>query len=155
MRFLSINTLKHELRTDSLTERDAFIYFFAALVVNTLLMNISFAFSGEAEFSPLDIASALTPTFITTFATWFLYIVNGGKNGSHFFLRYFSILWVVGVRFFIFSLILFLVWFGYFAFSVENYEHEWETFALFNIGYAFFYWRVWVHMRDVRSSSQP
>lgn len=152
MRFLSINTLKHELRTDSLTDRDAFFYFFAALVVNTLLMNFSFVFSGEAEFSPLDIASALTPTLIIAFATWFLYLVNGGKDGSHFFLRYFSILWVVGVRFLLFSSLLFVVWLRYFVLPVDNYEYEWETFAILNIGYLFFYWRVWIHMRDVSSS---
>ena len=143
MRFLSINRLKQELRTDSLSEHDAFAYFFAALIVETLLMNSSFAFPGEAEFALLDIASVLAPTFIVVTATWILYLANGGKDGRHFFLRYFSILWVVGVRFLLFSSILFVVWLRYFVFPAGDYAYEWETFAVLNILYVIFYWRVW------------
>ena len=155
MRFLSINRLKKELCTDSLSEHDAFVYFFAALIVETFLVHSLFTFSDAMEFAPLDIANALTPTFIVVAATWILYLANGGKGGHHFFLRYFSILWVVGVRFLLFSSILLVVWLRYFVFtdSDSDFAYEWVTFVVSNILHIFFYWRVWMHMREVQSGT--
>ena len=150
MRFLNIKKLKRELRAGSLSENDAFTYFFAMLILDTLLINFSFTFFGEAELKMLDIASAIAPIFIAVSATWFLYLANGGKNGSCFFLRYFSILWVVGVRFYLFLLPLIVAWCWYIFFPDGDYAYEWEGFAVGNLLYLFFYWRVWVHMREVR-----
>lgn len=150
MRFLNIKMLKQELRTGSLSENDAFAYFFAMFILETLFINSSFVFSSEAEFSWLDVASIFVPSFIAVTATWLLYQTNGGKNGKLFFLRYFSILWVMGVRFFLLSLLVFSSWFSYLGFSGEDYKYELEFFAMGNIMYAIFYWRVWVHMREVQ-----
>jgi hypothetical protein len=150
MRFLNIKMLKQELRTGSLTENDGFAYFFAIFILETLFINSSFVFSSEAEFSWLDVASILVPTFIAVTVTWLLYQTNGGKNGKHFFLRYFSILWVMGVRFFLPSTLMFASWFGYLSFYCGDYKYEWEFFTIGNIMYAIFYWRVWVHMREVQ-----
>lgn len=153
MRFLNIKKLKQELRTGSLSENDAFVYFFAMFIVETLVVNSSFAFSDKSEFALLDIANILIPTFIAVTTTWALYLANGGKDGHYFFLRYFSILWVTGVRFLLLVLLsspIFAVWIWYFVIPGGVYEYEWEALAVANILYAFFYWRVWVHMREVQ-----
>lgn len=154
MRFLGINRLKSELRSGSLSDHDAFLYFFAVLIVETLLVSSSFSFPGTGELSWLDIANVCTPTLIVLVATWILYLANGGKNGHHFFLRYFSVLWVVGIRFIFLTSIMFLVWLRYFVLTGGEFEYEWETFALLNILHIFFYWRVWVHMRDIQVVSE-
>lgn len=152
MRFLNIRKLKQELCTDSLSENDAFAYFFAMFTLETLYINSSFVFPSEAEPSLLDVASVLVPTFIAVTVTWLLYQANGGKNGKYFFLRYFSILWVMGVRFSLFALLVFVSWFGYIGFFSNNFEFERELFVMESILYAIFYWRVWVHMREVQNA---
>ena len=153
MRFLAINRLKSELRSGSLSDHDAFFYFFAVLIVETLIISSTFAFPGKDEFSWLDMADVLAPTFIVTAATYILYLTNGGKNGEHFFLRYFSILWVVGVRFTFLIPILLIVWIRYFSLTDGESVYDWGTFALHNMFHIFFYWRVWVHMREVQVAS--
>lgn len=150
MRFLAINRLKSELRSGSLSDHDAFFYFFAVLIVETFFVSSTFAFPGAGNFLWLDIVNVLTPTFIIIAATYLLYLTNGGKNGHHFFLRYFSILWVVGIRFIFLTSIIFFVWLRYFVLTDVKFEYEWETFALLNILHIIFYWRVWVHMRDIQ-----
>lgn len=156
MRFLNIKKLKQELRAGSLSENDAFAYFFAMLIVETLFINSSFAFPSNTELTLLDIANVLVPTFITITATWVLFLANGGKNGRDFFLRYFSILWVIGVRYSLLILLsspIFAVWIWYFVIPSGVYEYEWESIAAGNFLYAIFYWRVWVHMREVQSGT--
>jgi len=95
------------------------------------------------------------PTVIAVTSTWILYHTNGGRDGTHFFLRYFSILWVIGVRFFLLALLLLVgsYWFAVVYIPVDFDGYDLVIFLFQNILYALFYWRVWVHMREMQSGT--
>ena len=88
-----IDKLNQQLISSNLTEPDAFKYLMAYTVLNALAM-IQYTIPNQ-----YDTYNGVMSVVISIIGLTFIYICNGGKNGSHFLERYISIGWVVFVRF--------------------------------------------------------
>jgi len=145
-----LGRLKNELIEQKLSEHQTFPYFLVILIFDGILINHSFAFPSSDTFSDMmSYLQVAVPVIILTVSTLLLYKVNGGATGKYFYIRYFPLAWVVGVRFTPLAIAVFSVWLYYVA-KDENYLFGWREILLWNSLYALYYWRVWVHMRDVR-----
>jgi len=94
-----IDKLNQQLISSNLTEPDAFKYLMAWTVLNSLAM-IQYLIPNQ-----YDTYNGIMSVVISIIGLAFIYICNGGKNGSHLLERYLSIGWVVFVRF----MVLFLL----------------------------------------------
>jgi len=88
-----IDELNQQLISSNLTEPDVFKYLMAWTVLNSLAM-IRYLVPNQ-----YDTYNGIIAVVISIIGLVFIYICNGGKNGSHFLERYISISWVVFVRF--------------------------------------------------------
>ena len=87
-----IDELNQQLISNNLTEHDTFKYLMAYTVVSALAM-IRYNIPNQ-----YDTYIGIIGVVITIIGLVFIYICNGGKNGSHLLERYISISWVVFVR---------------------------------------------------------
>lgn len=110
MYFWNTKELKQELKAGKITENRAFPYFLAVLIVDTLAMATLEVFHSDTELGAWDYIETFGYFTIVVGGTIFLYHRNGGAAGREFFARYFSILWVVGIRFFALSVPLLAIW---------------------------------------------
>ena len=88
-----IDELNQQLISSNLTEPDVFKYLMAWTVLNSLAM-IRYLVPNQ-----YDTYNGVMSVVISIIGLAFIYICNGGKNGSHLLERYLSIGWVVFVRF--------------------------------------------------------
>jgi hypothetical protein len=150
MYWIGLGRLKNDLIEGRIAEREAFSYFLAVLIVDTIFTNGNLGFPGTFEPTIASFGHLVVPVVIAVVATLLLYRVNGGANGKSFFVRYFPLLWVVGIRFLPLAAAVLGTWF-YFQFQAGEYTPTWRDVALWNSIYAIYYWRVWVHFREVMS----
>ena len=87
-----IDKLNQQLISSNLTEPDAFKYLMAYTVLNALAM-IQYTIPNQ-----YDTYNGVMSVVISIIGLTFIYICNGGKNGSHLLERYISISWVILVR---------------------------------------------------------
>ncbi|MEX0909795.1 MAG: hypothetical protein WDZ75_00700 [Candidatus Paceibacterota bacterium] len=92
MYFWNIQKLKSDLREKPLSEGESFKYLFANLLVYSLAM-IPFL-----ENNIWDVYIFVIAVPLMLFGAYYVYRCNGGAGGTHFLQRYFSIGWVVGIR---------------------------------------------------------
>lgn len=93
MYFWRIEELKRKHVGGSLTDREILPYFliFVGLTALVTILPVE-------SMSYWDYIGAIGTFLLTVFGTVYVYRYNGGATGSHFLQRYFSIGWVVAVR---------------------------------------------------------
>ena len=155
MYFWNINELKRKLISGEISEDGAFIYFFAVLVLDTLWIATWGLFPTEYEPNVWDYAEMVGYVLIVIGGTFILYRRNGGSKGEKFFLRYFTLLWVLGIRFFVYCIPLVIFW-AALIWQNENYPEPklwYETMALL-FTFVLYYWRLAVHIGEVVRASR-
>lgn len=92
---------------------------------------------------------------IVIVGTFILYRRNGGSRGKEFFLRYFTLLWVLGVRFFAYYIPLVVLWTAL-TWQNEDYPEPklWYEAVVFLFVFALYYWRLAVHIGEVVRASR-
>lgn len=99
----NIDKLGERLISGKLEESEAIKYLMAYTVLTSLSM-IHYSSSNQ-----YDIFVGVACSFIAIFGLLFIYKCNGGRNGGNFMDRYFSIGWVIFIRFLVLLLIPLLV----------------------------------------------
>ena len=95
MYFVSYHPLKHKLRTNSLSDREALPY----LIIEAVFLSLASYSSGGKISNGYDTLS-LCLTIITVIGgTYYVYLQNGGKEGFNLIQKYFVLGWVVSNRF--------------------------------------------------------
>lgn len=97
--------VKRELIANTISERKAFIYFFAIMMFDWFQLT-SFRLSPSAGISSWARADALITLAVTAAGLLFLYQCNGGKYGRDFMYRYFALSVVVGWKFALLAYVL-------------------------------------------------
>ncbi|MCK6261755.1 hypothetical protein KP803_00545 [Vibrio sp. ZSDE26] len=98
MYFWNIKALKKDIIGEKLTEKDRFIYAFIQFSVYTIAFE--YLLSGHVEHSnDWNQFEAMANIAIVLIGTYLIYKANGGENGQDFLGRYFSIGFVVTIRF--------------------------------------------------------
>ncbi|HFQ4946496.1 TPA: hypothetical protein ACGUVO_004584 [Vibrio vulnificus] len=95
----NIEGLKKDIKVGRLTEKDRFIYMFLTSIFTVL----GFEFALRMPVEPRNIwdtISSLSSVLIPILGTFLAYRANGADNGTDFLGRFFSISFVVTVRFF-------------------------------------------------------
>jgi hypothetical protein len=151
MYWVAVKRLKQDLVERRVSEHSAFSYFLAVTIFDAFLINGVVTFPGEVTPNVVSIAQILTPVAIIIVATLLLYRANGGASGESFFIRYFALVWVVGIRFLPLAIVVCAAWFKFVVFDAEDYSPTWYDLAIWDGMYALYYWRVWVHFNDVRT----
>jgi len=149
MYFIRIEKLKRQLSTQGLTMREQFQYFMALLLISYL----KFVAQGDAG----QVWSKISFALISLVAVIVLYFRNGGAAGERFFERYFSLSWVLYVRFVVVLLSVFLSFcIGvYLVGGLQNLnvlvtKMKSRQFWWSDIYIVLFYWRFWVQLGKVR-----
>ncbi|MCR9423848.1 hypothetical protein [Vibrio sp. RM-69-4] len=95
----NIEGLKKDIKVERLTEKDRFIYMFLTSIFTVL----GFEFALRMPVEPRNIwdtINSLSSVLIPILGTFLAYRANGADNGTDFLGRFFSISFVVTVRFF-------------------------------------------------------
>ncbi|WP_317592135.1 hypothetical protein [Vibrio sp. EA2] len=156
MYFWNIEALKRDIVGGRLTEKDRFIYALIYIVFSVAAFEY---FQGSAtEYSNIwDQIESIANVVVVLVGTYFTYRVNGASSGSDFLGRYFSLGFVVTIRFsvLLFPIVFALQMYGT-ALGVEN---EMPVSTPFSVSIivlwtCFLYANLVKHIKLVKSTQQ-
>jgi|GEM_PF-608871 len=154
MYFWKISKLESDLITQKVSEREIFLYILISSSLLLITIELCNLFPRESQnvWDYLDSALAL---LIGIGGTVWAYVWNGGDSGERFAERYFSIGWVIGIRF---SAALIFIFPLFLTFWISTDDQElattWWELLVFEIWYLAYVWRVAVHVRTVARASE-
>lgn len=155
MYWWNVEALKKDLARGALPGHGVFVYFFAVLVVDSLMIATWGLFPAADGGTGWDYLYAGGYVLIVLAGTLVLYRRNGGAQGRLFLERYFPLLWVLGVRFLVFTVPLMLPW------MIWNWDLEAEAVvdsgpetAVSLAVFVLYYWRLAVHLGQVRDAAR-
>ncbi len=153
MYFWKIDKLKEEIKAGKLTEKDRFLYALIYIVFGAIGMETMMLLPLENG-NIWDFAESIFNVFIVLIGTIFAFNANGSNDGTDFLGKYFSIGFVMAIRFLVYTIPLLIMLFVYYFFAFGE-EEKIPTNAIevipFIIWYAALYWRICVHIRQVNS----
>jgi len=156
MYFWKINELKKQIMEQGLSEAQVFYYILLFVGFSIVGVELVGYFPYEAPNGWSYLQSGLN--FIIPIAgTIAAYHVNGGANGKTFAAKYFSISFVVLIRFLVYLIPFMVVLFIYYGISIdwssleddEALQTEWFEVVLLAVWSAALYGAVVKHIRDV------
>lgn len=157
MYFWSIGKLKDLLVRDELSEKNKFWYYIITASFFSALAMLTTLFPLEAS-SKYDKIGSVFSFAIGIIGIISVYKMNGGKDGKEFLSRILSLNFILTIRCLIFLIgffILFHIVNDIFVSKelLENFLEVTENVFLTGFEIVFF-WRLAIHMRDVRNGSQ-
>jgi len=154
MYFWKIKQLKEDIKTGRFTEKDRFVYAFIYIVLCAAGIE-AMSYLPIENPNVWDTLNSVGNILIPFIGTIFAYRANGGGEGSDFLGRFFSINFVVGIRFIalLIPMFLALVFYYEYAFPGEEEIVSSPTDILpFQLWFALLYWRTCRHISDVKNS---
>ncbi len=149
MYFWRIEKLKAQIIQKKLSDREVLPYFILSVALMTLMM-------GGMRHLPItdvwDDISTVVNAVLVLLGTIYLYRQNNGDNGTDFLHRYFTIGWVVSIRWFVFYFALMVLAGIVLAFlGVTEGSPLWSpiVFGMNTVALLMFYWRIGHHIKDV------
>ena len=95
MYFVFYHPLKHMLRTNSLSDREALPY----LIIDAVLFSLGSSSEADRLSNGYDLLSLCLTVIIVIGGTYYVYLQNGGKEGFNLIKKYLILGWVVSIRF--------------------------------------------------------
>lgn len=153
MYFWKINELKNDITTGNFGEKDRFIYAFICIALGSLGMEAMMCMPVENP-NIWDIIGSIGNIVIPVAGTFFAYKINGANKGTDFLGRFFSISFVVSIRFLVLLLPIFVVLLFYYikTFPEEEIVSTPIDVIPFQLWLIFLYVRVCKHIGDIKSS---
>ncbi len=152
MYFINIKQLKQDIINRDFTEKDRYIYMFLYIMGCTFfwLLDNKNKMGPTVGFNVVDMST----TFVLIIGTYFLYKAKGGSKGEDFIGRYFSIAWVIAIRWFVPYLILVISLWIIMSITFDNNSVICEvSFRIFSFSYGLYmaivYYYSYGHMTDV------
>jgi len=151
MYFWKIDRLKEDIKNGELVEKDKFIYALIYIVLCEVAL-YTMAWIPIEDGNVWDVIDTVVNVLIVLVGTIYAYKANGGNTGSDFLGRFFSIGFVVSVRFFVLLIPIMVVLVLYYYVLTE--DELIATTAIdvvpFIVWYAALYWRICKHIGDVK-----
>ncbi|CAM3013387.1 MULTISPECIES: hypothetical protein [Vibrio] len=150
----NINQLKQDIKRNQLTETDRFIYLFIYLLFMTITIEILSFAPDRYEFNEWYLTSFIANLIILFIGTYATYHVNGGNNGFDFLGKYFSLGFVVTVRFIVFLIPIAFVNSLVFSTHLESgktFSTEGLETMLYIIWNALLYWYLYKQFKDIQN----
>lgn len=146
-----IEKLKKQIKNDKLTEKDRFIYVFIYVVLSAIVNEVMTLLPLENG-NVWDLINSLAYIVIIALGTLLAFKANGSNNGVDFVGKYFSIGFVVGIRFMVFAIPLYILLFLYYFYAFEEGEDIPSSYIdvlPFIFWYIAMFWRINVHIKTV------
>ena len=153
MYYWNIKSLKDDIRNNKLSEHDRFLYALIYVVLGSISME-AMMWMGMDSKNIWDGIATIVNIIIATIGTIYAYKANGGSQGIDFLGRYFSIGFVMVIRFIVLLIPMFFALFIYYYFVFGEQEIIPSTafdVIPFLIWYAALYWRICKHISDVKN----
>ena len=151
----NIKKQKDRLKSEGLSQKNLFIYIFIYIVLSTIILELlSYVpFPAVNFYDYIDSGISL---IVITLGTYLIYLANGGSKGRNFAENFFSIGFVVGIRFIVLLIpiivALSVIWIN------EPIENElsttWYEVLVFQIWTVALYWRMIVHVKEVAEDAR-
>ncbi len=154
MYFWKIENLKQDIQEKQLTEKDKFIYTFISILFGVIGMELMILMPTENT-NIWDLTSGLSNILIVALGILFAFKANGGAKEIDFLGKYFSISFVVSIRFLAILIPMFIGLILYYSYVFPDDQEIEATFLdtiPFLIWYIVMYWRIFKHIRDIKSS---
>jgi hypothetical protein len=160
MYFWNIKKLKEELIRDGLSQRSMFMYILVSVLLAQLFLAIAFLFPSKDAINAIDYIKLLIDLSVVGAGTYLSFYANGAGSGVQFAERYFSISFVVGLRFIPLLIPLalltgFAVGIVKIAFGITSVSSgiHYATLALVRVWLVVMYWRIVTHINDVAKAA--
>ncbi len=145
----NIKNLNNVLIDGNLNQRSLFLYIFIYVILTELGGQIYYLFPNK-NYNNYDYIQAYLYLIIVATGTYFSYILNGGINGKEFAERYFSIGFVVAIRFVvILTPIIIVISIITIDEIEEDVSTQWYDIIIFGLLEIIYYWRCLVHINYV------
>lgn len=149
MYFWKIEKLKESIRENKLTEKQRFIYLILYVVLGAICLEVM-AYIPTENPNKWDIVNNILNVLIPSIGTYFSYKSNGADSGNDFIGKYFSICFVLSIRFLVYLVPILILYFLYYFYAYQT-EEEIQTNFIdvipFSIWHAAIYWRLCFHIR--------
>ena len=159
MYLTNIEQLKKDLLAGEVSEKQSFDYFFIVFAFSVFVSEALGYFPGSTNHSLWDYLLSLGLVAFPVCGTYFAFQANGGDFGQDFFRRYFSLSWVLGVRFAGFALAISVWSMGITLYWSSEYGFERQRTAVevlaWIIWLAAFYGQLCSHFRELKEKSKP
>ena len=154
MYFWKIEALKEDIKKDQFTEKDRFVYGLIYIVLCAAGMEAMMRLPIESP-NIWDAIGSLGNILIPLIGTIFVYRSNGGAIGRDFLGRYFSIGFVVSIRFLVLLVPVSAALVAYYIYAFPGEEPIVSTPAdilPFTVWYGLLFWRISKHVSDIKNS---
>lgn len=154
MYFWDIESLKEDIRRGEFGDKELLPYIVISVLFYSLAMELTWFIPSIEDYNQWDIATSIIAILSTVAGTIYVYKKNGGAEGNNFANKYFSIGFVVGLRF-LFYFFGFMILLGmYFGFVSSEQEDTSTTFVevvFFFIWYVWFYYSMGKHTEETNT----
>ena len=150
-----IKALKRELRAGPMPARRVLPYILGFAILLAIAAQLPL-FLPFPQANKWDVVNCVGTVVLTFGGLWAAYRANGGPHGSDFAARLVALTWVVGWRLFPAFILLMLI---AVVLAPEQFASDdaptTPLLVAITLGYQLvFYWRLWVHLRDLISPVQ-
>ena len=154
MYFWKIEKLKEEISQNKFDEKDRFSYAFIYIAMTAIFME-AMSYLPVENPNIWDSVNTIGNIIITIIGTFYAYKANGGHQGTDFLGRFFSISFVVSIRFIALLIPMTFALTAYYIFTFPD-EQEIVSTPLdiipLQIWFALLYARTCKHIKDVKNS---
>jgi len=149
--FWNIEALKNDIREGSLSENDRFIYFIIYLFFSAIGLEL-IMYTPIENANIWDYVDSLLNILIVIVGTVFAYKANGSSSGNDFLGKYFSISFVVSIRFLIYLVPLMgllIVCYEYVLSDSEVLATTYIDVIPFIVWSSLLYWNICKHIKQI------
>jgi hypothetical protein len=158
MYFWNIEALKSDIKRGEFTDREAISYIVVSLFLYSLGTELIVLFPAEAVYNVWDGVNSLLNIIIPVVGTLYAYKKNGGASGRDFANKYFSIGFVMGIRFLVYLIGVIFLLVIYWSFvvpdEVDTIPTTWVEVLLFSGWYAMLYYKIGEHIGEIVSKKE-
>jgi len=95
-----------------------YVYFMIFLILTYLLIDMEYIWPSQ-ELNTWDTIGSIVSSILAITATIIMFVLNGGKTGKDFFLKYFSLSFVGSIRYLVFTMPVLAIPFIYVVINIE------------------------------------
>ena len=154
MYFWNINALKEDIKQGDFTDKQVISYIVLSLFLYSIGLEFVYRFPiEESSYNLWDGIDSILSIVVPIAGTLYAYRMNGGAAGKDFANKYFSIGFVLGVRFLVYLVIMMIVLGIYW--SIETQDEEVQTtvvdIAVFYLWYILYFYQLGKHISETNT----
>lgn len=155
MYFWNINKLKKDIKNNTFTEKDRFLYGFIYIGLG-IIATEAIMFMPKEKLNSCDIFDAISTSIIAITGIILAFKANGGASGIDFLGKYFSISFVITIRFTILFIVSNTILQVYYVFAYPDQDIVGTTFLeslILLFWNSLLFWRIIKHIGDVKDEN--